>query len=297
MPGADWQPVRQAISALIVVATTVLLVLSIAAMPVLGAVEHNYDRTVRAVGTSATATFADGASLTRATVADDGRSSAVAKRAADASRPSLASSVDPLAPQAADSFVDLASAARRSHILEGKVLPGGRYSGGHRAGTGFPTKSEFPASWSDDQIMHHIADIATDPTLKWRPGRGGDFWGQRNTRRDRHRRPDPQQLDLDGLPDERWTESWMTEQEDFVGRVRGLVISLLGILSHDESDEVERLIDHGELGEALRALAWIIVEEGKRVPSEAIDAIEELSEGLVVKEHMPSTLREHVLKR
>lgn len=89
----------------------------------------------------------------------------------------------------------------------------------------------------------------------------------------------------------------MTEQEDFVGRVRGLVISLLGILSHDESDEVERLIDHGELGEALRSLAWIIVEEGKRVPSEAIDAIEELSEGLVVKEHMPSTLRECVLKR
>lgn len=81
-----------------------------------------------------------------------------------------------VAPQTADSFVDLASAARRSHILEGKVLPGGRYSGGHRAGIGFPTKSEFPASWSDDQIMHHISDIATDPTLKWRPGRGGDFW-------------------------------------------------------------------------------------------------------------------------
>jgi hypothetical protein len=24
-------------------------------------------------------------------------------------------------------------------------------------------KSEFPAHWSDDEIMHHISDVATDP--------------------------------------------------------------------------------------------------------------------------------------
>jgi hypothetical protein len=58
---------------------------------------------------------------------------------------------------------DLASPARRTHILDGEVRPNGTYGGGHRGGTGFPGKSEFPASWSDDQVMHHISDVATDP--------------------------------------------------------------------------------------------------------------------------------------
>lgn len=78
------------------------------------------------------------------------------------------------ASRGAGNLVDLASPARRNHILEGEVLLGGRYSGGHRAGTGFPGKSEFPADWSDDQIMHHISDVATDPLSASRSGRGGD---------------------------------------------------------------------------------------------------------------------------
>ena len=28
-------------------------------------------------------------------------------------------------------------------------------------------KSEFPAAWSDDEIMHHVSDVATDPGLQW----------------------------------------------------------------------------------------------------------------------------------
>ncbi len=63
----------------------------------------------------------------------------------------------------ADDFVDLASSSRRSHILDGEVRPNGTFGGGHRAGTGYPGKSEFTAGWSDDQIMHHISDVATDP--------------------------------------------------------------------------------------------------------------------------------------
>lgn len=55
----------------------------------------------------------------------------------------------------AEDFIDLTSASRRSHIL-----------GLHRAGAGFG-KSEFPASWSDDFIIHQISDIATDPGLTW----------------------------------------------------------------------------------------------------------------------------------
>lgn len=33
----------------------------------------------------------------------------------------------------------------------------------HRAGAGISGKTEFPASWSDQQTLHHISDVATDP--------------------------------------------------------------------------------------------------------------------------------------
>ncbi|HET8970953.1 MAG TPA: EndoU domain-containing protein [Candidatus Nanopelagicales bacterium] len=73
-------------------------------------------------------------------------------------------------------YVNLASPARTSHILDGEVRPNGTYGGGHRAGTGFPSKSEFPASWSDGKTMHNISDVATDPASATRPGRGGDVF-------------------------------------------------------------------------------------------------------------------------
>lgn len=60
-----------------------------------------------------------------------------------------------LAPRAADDLVDLSSSARRTHILDGHRWPGA---------TG---KSPFPKGWTDDQIMHHVSDIATDPSLRW----------------------------------------------------------------------------------------------------------------------------------
>jgi hypothetical protein len=82
-----------------------------------------------------------------------------------------------VAAKSADEFVNLASASRRSHILDGEVRPNGSFGGGHRPGAGFPGKSEFPSGWSDDRIMHAIWDIATDPSLTWRAGnRPGDFF-------------------------------------------------------------------------------------------------------------------------
>ncbi|HEX9969066.1 MAG TPA: RHS repeat-associated core domain-containing protein, partial [Acidimicrobiales bacterium] len=74
-----------------------------------------------------------------------------------------------------DELVDLASPARRRHILDGEIHPSGKIGGGHRAGTGFLDKTEFPAHWSDDQIMHYVADVATDPSLQWVREQGGDF--------------------------------------------------------------------------------------------------------------------------
>ncbi len=69
----------------------------------------------------------------------------------------------PEAAKSADEFVDLASASRRSHILDG-----------HRYG-GEAGNTWFPKGWSDDKIMHSISDIATDPSLTWvqQTGRAG----------------------------------------------------------------------------------------------------------------------------
>jgi RHS repeat-associated protein len=62
------------------------------------------------------------------------------------------------AEEGAEEFVDLTTAARRRHILEGDAT-----GGGHAPGTGIPGKTEFPPGWSDDKIIHEISDVATDP--------------------------------------------------------------------------------------------------------------------------------------
>ena len=67
---------------------------------------------------------------------------------------------------AADDLVNLASDSRSAQILDG-----------HRAGAGLG-KTEFPAAWTDELTLHHVSDIATDPSLTWvqQTGRAGaDF--------------------------------------------------------------------------------------------------------------------------
>jgi RHS repeat-associated protein len=49
-------------------------------------------------------------------------------------------------------FVDLTD-FRKTHILDR-----------HKFGAGKPGKTEFPANWSDDELLHNVSDIATDPT-------------------------------------------------------------------------------------------------------------------------------------
>lgn len=62
-----------------------------------------------------------------------------------------------------DEFVNLASQARTTHILQGDATGGGHLWPG---GVG---KSPFPESWSGDRVMHEISDIATDP-VAWADG-------------------------------------------------------------------------------------------------------------------------------
>src|SRR5690606_17061479 len=69
-------------------------------------------------------------------------------------------------------YVDLVSPQRRIHILDGDAT-----GGGHRW-PGQPGKTPFPQSWSDDQIIHNVSDIATDPSLRWtwqKGAEGSDF--------------------------------------------------------------------------------------------------------------------------
>lgn len=78
--------------------------------------------------------------------------------------------------------------------------------------------------------------------------------------------------------------------EDYLLRVRELVSSVASVLTTEERDEVAHLIDHGEPAEALRTLAWIIVEENKQIRSSVVSKIRELSAGLVDEADLPNDL-------
>jgi hypothetical protein len=68
-------------------------------------------------------------------------------------------------------YVDVLDPRDRVHILDGDA--GG---GGHRW-PGAPDKTPFPQNWTDDQIIHNVGDIVTDPTTTWhvQTGSGGMY--------------------------------------------------------------------------------------------------------------------------
>ncbi|MDJ0383208.1 LamG-like jellyroll fold domain-containing protein [Streptomyces sp. G-G2] len=71
--------------------------------------------------------------------------------------------------------INLASEQATSHILRGGLGRNGQWSGGHMA-PGNPGKTVFPSSWSADDIMEHVSDIATDPNSRWEGGGPGGAW-------------------------------------------------------------------------------------------------------------------------
>jgi Bacterial EndoU nuclease len=72
------------------------------------------------------------------------------------------------------------SPERRGHILDGEADG----SGGHRHGTGNPGKTEFPASWNDEQIIDALLDVARRPDHPPRQQERNDRWVTRGTRDD-----------------------------------------------------------------------------------------------------------------
>jgi hypothetical protein len=87
----------------------------------------------------------------------------------------------------------------------------------------------------------------------------------------------------------------MSSMGDYLDRVQTLIWEVADSLSAEERLEIQHLVDHGEPAEGLRSLAWIIVDEDKRVPAGVIRAIRELTDGIVAAEHMPAELDAHVL--
>lgn len=87
----------------------------------------------------------------------------------------------------------------------------------------------------------------------------------------------------------------MSEMEDYLGRVRAVLMSLQGVVSAEGLAEADHLIDHGEPAEGLQTLAWVIVDEDKRVPIATLSAIRELAAGLVDESHWPPNLDEHAI--
>lgn len=58
---------------------------------------------------------------------------------------------------AEDEYVNLASEARTTHILQRDG------TGGGHLWPGAPGKTPFPEGWSAARVMHEISDVATDP--------------------------------------------------------------------------------------------------------------------------------------
>jgi Bacterial EndoU nuclease len=70
---------------------------------------------------------------------------------------------------------------RAKHILEGDGT-----GGGHRAGTGKPGKTEFPAKWDDDKVLSNIEDVARNPDYKPYEPQSTGRWLYEGTRDDVH---------------------------------------------------------------------------------------------------------------
>jgi hypothetical protein len=66
---------------------------------------------------------------------------------------------------------------RAVHILDGDAT-----GGGHRHGTGRAAKTEFPASWSDQEILDRITDVARNPDVTPLPQAWNHRWLTRGQR-------------------------------------------------------------------------------------------------------------------
>jgi hypothetical protein len=85
----------------------------------------------------------------------------------------------------------------------------------------------------------------------------------------------------------------VTSPEDYLGRVQAIVWEASQYASADGIKRVQHLVDHGEPAEGMLSLAWIIVNEKRRVPMDLIRGIRSHAAGLVDDELMPENLDDY----
>lgn len=79
--------------------------------------------------------------------------------------------------------------------------------------------------------------------------------------------------------------------DEYVGRCRGLLISLSESLPPDEVGWAMHLIDHDEPAEGLTSLAWSIESVHGGVDAETASVIRGLSAGLVPLDALPPSVQ------
>jgi hypothetical protein len=82
----------------------------------------------------------------------------------------------------------------------------------------------------------------------------------------------------------------MSSPEDYLGRVQAIVWQAANFVSSSGIARVQHLVDHGEPAEGMCSLAWIIVNERRRVPRDLIQDIRAHAAGLIEEEFMPENL-------
>ncbi len=83
--------------------------------------------------------------------------------------------------------------------------------------------------------------------------------------------------------------------DDYMGRCKGLVISVAESLPSENVGWAMHLIDHGEPAEGLASLAWSIESASGPVDGDVAALIIELIDGLVPIEALPPSVQEAAL--
>jgi hypothetical protein len=78
--------------------------------------------------------------------------------------------------------------------------------------------------------------------------------------------------------------------------IRGILCALDSYLEASQIEEVEHFVNHGEYGEALRTLGWLLVEENKDVGIAILQEIERVADAMGMRGELPPNLHKQVEK-
>lgn len=95
---------------------------------------------------------------------------------------------------------------------------------------------------------------------------------------------------MDRISDKRAEEPEMTPDE-YVGRCKGLVISIAEDLPADDVGWAIHLIDHGEPAEGIAALAWSLEHAHGSIDADMAGRLSELIGDMVPTDSLPASMQ------